>query len=91
MAADPMPCRVCGSPLPARPWGVSGPLGHWWVCGEDCANEAKERQSSSDEVPERPWHVIHGEDLLSLLKRCSAGEDPEMVYVESYANSEHVQ
>ncbi len=32
MAADPTPCRVCGSPLPARPWGVSGPLGHCCVC-----------------------------------------------------------
>jgi len=88
MAADPLPCRVCGSPLPARPWGVSGPLGQWWVCGETCANAAKEQHFSSGGDNERPWHVIHGDDLLALLERTHAGENPEMVYIEQYANAE---
>ena len=65
MAADPTPCRVCGSPLPARPWGVSGPLGHWWVCGEACANEAKERHFSSGGDSERSVHVYNGEISLT--------------------------
>lgn len=34
------------------------------------------------------WWTISGEDLLALLRRVAAGEDPELVYAEAYANSE---
>jgi hypothetical protein len=35
------------------------------------------------------WHVIAGEDLLAMLRRCAGGEDPDMVYAEEYANADH--
>ena len=35
-----------------------------------------------------PWWVIRGSELLDLLRRCRAGEDPDLVYVEAYANTE---
>lgn len=34
------------------------------------------------------WWVISGEELLDLLRRCHAGEDPDLVYAEAYANTE---
>ena len=34
------------------------------------------------------WWSISGEDLLALLRRAHAGEDPDLVYAEAYANSE---
>jgi hypothetical protein len=34
------------------------------------------------------WWVIHGQALMDALARAYDGEDPEMVYVELYANSE---
>lgn len=34
------------------------------------------------------WHVISGEDLLAMLRRVSAGEDPDLVYIEEYANAD---
>jgi hypothetical protein len=37
------------------------------------------------------WHAISGEDLLAALRRCSAGEDADMVYAEMWANAEHEQ
>jgi hypothetical protein len=33
------------------------------------------------------WDVIAGEDLLELLRRAAAGEDPDMLYAEHYANA----
>ncbi len=33
------------------------------------------------------WWVLHGQALLDGLRRCHAGEDPEIVYTEMYANS----
>lgn len=36
----------------------------------------------------QPWHVINSADLLAMLRRCHAGEDPEMVYLEEYVNAE---
>lgn len=33
------------------------------------------------------WWSIHGEDLLALLRRAAAGEDPDLLYAEAYANS----
>lgn len=35
------------------------------------------------------WHVIPGEALLRMLRRVAAGEDPDMVYAEEWANADH--
>jgi hypothetical protein len=35
------------------------------------------------------WWTISGEALLGLLHRVADGEDPDMVYAEEFANSEH--
>lgn len=32
------------------------------------------------------WHVIHGDDLMSMLRRCAKGENPDLVYMEHYVN-----
>lgn len=37
------------------------------------------------------WWAISGELLLDLLRRAHAGEDPDLLYVEAYANSDHEQ
>lgn len=37
------------------------------------------------------WWTISGEELMALLQRVKTGEDPEMVYMEAYANSDHEQ
>lgn len=34
------------------------------------------------------YHVISGEELLTMLRRVAAGEDPDLVYAEEYANAE---
>lgn len=35
------------------------------------------------------WHVVHGEDLMAMLHQVAEGADPEVVYIEHYANGEH--
>lgn len=35
------------------------------------------------------WHVISGEDLLASLRRCTAGEDADVVMAELWANADH--
>lgn len=40
-------------------------------------------------VTDLGWWVIHGESLMDLLRRAHAGEDPDLLYVEEYANCEH--
>lgn len=35
------------------------------------------------------WWAISGEALLEMLRRVADGEDPDLVYAEEYANSEH--
>lgn len=35
------------------------------------------------------WWTIHGDDILDALRRAAAGEDPDLVYAEMYANSDH--
>lgn len=35
------------------------------------------------------WWAISGEAMLDALRRVEAGESPDLVYVELYANSEH--
>lgn len=34
------------------------------------------------------WWTLRGEDFLDAMKRTRAGEDPEMVYAEYYANAQ---
>lgn len=33
------------------------------------------------------WWVISGAEMLDALRRCAAGEDPDLIYAELYANS----
>lgn len=35
------------------------------------------------------WWVINGLDLMLMLTQAHEGGDPEMIYLEHYANSEH--
>lgn len=42
-----------------------------------------------DVTPALGWWTISGEALLDMLRRASNGEDPDLVYAEEYANSEH--
>ncbi len=34
------------------------------------------------------WWAIHGQTILDALRRAHAGDDPDVVYAELYANSE---
>lgn len=47
-----------------------------FVACPDCSND-------------RGWWVISGRALASMLERVAAGDDPQIVYVEEYANSTH--
>lgn len=40
-----------------------------------------------DECGGLGWWTISGKMLMDALRRVSAGENPEMVYAELYANS----
>lgn len=44
-------------------------------------------RTGDDDLPQ-PWWTIHGEELQRLLRRAAAGEDPDVLYMEAYANSE---
>jgi len=35
------------------------------------------------------WWVIRGAHLLAMLRRAHDGEDPDLIYAEEYANSDH--
>lgn len=35
------------------------------------------------------WHVISGAALLDLLRRARAGDDPDLLYAEEWANADH--
>jgi hypothetical protein len=49
-----------------------------------------EENISPNEVSAKPvWHVIDSTALLKMLYRVANGEDPDMVYLEEYANAEH--
>ncbi len=39
--------------------------------------------------PPDTWHVIERKRLMELLRRAHEGEDPDMLYIEEYANAEH--
>jgi hypothetical protein len=36
------------------------------------------------------WWAISGDDLLAALKRAHAGDNPDILYAELYANSDTV-
>lgn len=35
------------------------------------------------------WWAISGEMFLAALRRAHAGEDPDLLYIEYHANSDH--
>jgi hypothetical protein len=37
------------------------------------------------------WWAVSGADLLDALRRAAAGEDPDLIYAEMYANSDREQ
>jgi hypothetical protein len=39
-------------------------------------------------APDLGWHVLSGEHLLDLLRRAHAGENPDLLMVELWANAE---
>lgn len=41
----------------------------------------------SDDPDFQAWHVIEGRSLLEMLRRCRAGESPDLVLLEAYANA----
>jgi hypothetical protein len=42
-----------------------------------------------DDTDPMSWWAISGDALLDLLRRAAAGEDPDLLYAEEYANAEH--
>lgn len=40
----------------------------------------------TERVTSLGWWAIAGEDLLEMLQRVAAGEDPDMVYMNAYAH-----
>ncbi len=36
----------------------------------------------------RAWHVISDLDLMALLRRAHAGEEPDLLYIEEYVNAD---
>lgn len=41
------------------------------------------------ETSDLGWWTISGDCLIEMLRRVAAGEDPDLVYAEAYANSDH--
>jgi hypothetical protein len=39
-------------------------------------------------VNEGPWWAIHNDEILKMLYRVRDGEDPDMVLMQEYANSQ---
>lgn len=58
-------------------------------CGieEWAVEESRRTRSSSAAESREVWHVVSGSDVRELLRRARAGEDPELLYVEWYANA----
>lgn len=49
---------------------------------------------SDEPDPTRVWWAISGEAILNMLHRVHQGEDPDLVYIEEYANTddhEHIE
>lgn len=36
----------------------------------------------------RAWHIISDLDLMALLCRAHAGENPDLLYIEEYVNAD---
>ena len=34
------------------------------------------------------WWVIEGDEILAMLRRVEAGENPDLVFAEAYANAD---
>lgn len=45
-------------------------------------------EEQEDQESNLGWHTMSGETFLEALRRVEAGESPDMVYIEMYANSE---
>ncbi len=43
---------------------------------------------TGQEARERPWHTVHGDEIVRMLHEVAEGADPDVVYVEFYANTE---
>ena len=56
--------------------------GHQWSGGRDLEDAVAAPKEAG-------WWAISGEALLSMLRRVAAGEEPDLVYAEEYANSDH--
>ena len=46
-------------------------------------------ENDPDEPAGMGWWAQSGEQLLAMLNEVKAGADPDMVYAEAYANSDH--
>lgn len=46
---------------------------------------------ADDEIPGLGIHMMRGEVLKHLLWRVFEGEHPEVVYMEMFANADHVK
>lgn len=46
-------------------------------------------RSAGDSPPPLGWWAIAGDELIDLLRRAHAGESPDLLYAEAYANSDH--
>lgn len=42
----------------------------------------------SEFTPDKTWWVINGQELLNALKLCASGENPDIVYLELWANAD---
>lgn len=43
---------------------------------------------TDSDPPRTSWVVIDSDSLLEMLRRCHAGEQPDLVFLESYANAD---
>jgi len=48
----------------------------------------KLRMEENEPSGDLGWHTMSGEFFLACLRRVAAGEDPDLVYLEAYANAE---
>jgi hypothetical protein len=42
-------------------------------------------------VSDGVWHAIHSSEIMEMLNRVANGENPELVYLEHYANAENCE
>ena len=73
-------CPTCGSDDPGVCWLTTIPGRRL------CPDEWHDEQHGS---PNLGWWAISGAALMDMLQRCANGEDPDLVYAEQYANSDH--